>query len=210
MKTFIRKSIFSVSVITALNLSFINIATAHCDSLDGPVITEAMSALSKGDVTPLLKWVPEKNEDQIKSVFDKSLQMRHSDSAAREFADHQLFETLVKVHRASEGAPYTGIKPKGGIDPIVIAADKALAEGDIDTLVTRITHKLEQSIRERFVATMKAKAKSGDSVIEGREFVNRYVQYVHYVEGVHNAMNMTGDHAHDAAESKTVAEAHAH
>ena len=33
------------------------VARAHCDTLDGPVVTTAKAALEKGDVTPLLKWV---------------------------------------------------------------------------------------------------------------------------------------------------------
>lgn len=32
-------------------------ALAHCDTLEGPVIKDAKSALEKKDVTPVLKWV---------------------------------------------------------------------------------------------------------------------------------------------------------
>ena len=30
---------------------------AHCDTLDGPVVTDAREALAKGDVAPVLKWI---------------------------------------------------------------------------------------------------------------------------------------------------------
>ena len=33
------------------------LASAHCDTLDGPVVTAARNALQSGDVTPVLKWV---------------------------------------------------------------------------------------------------------------------------------------------------------
>ena len=43
-------------------------ASAHCDTLDGPVVIEAGVALKKGDVTPVLKWVKKAHEDEIKTV----------------------------------------------------------------------------------------------------------------------------------------------
>ena len=196
MKSVIRKSLCALAVVSVLNLSVINSAFAHCDSMDGPVITEAKSALSKGDVTPLLKWVPAADEEKIKVVFDQVMPVRNLGNQAQELADRQLFATLVEVHRASEGAPYSGIKPAGGIDPAVMAADLALEKGNIDDLVARITHKFEQNVRERFAAALNTKARSEESVVEGREFVKEYVQYVHYVEAVHNAVAAAGEHSH--------------
>ena len=196
MKSVIRKSLYALAVVSVLNLSVINSAFAHCDSMDGPVITEAKSALSKGDVTPLLKWVPAADEEKIKVVFDQVMPVRNLGNQAQELADRQLFATLVEVHRASEGAPYSGIKPAGGIDPAVMAADLALEKGNIDDLVARITHKFEQNVRERFAAALNTKARSEESVVEGREFVKEYVQYVHYVEAVHNAVAAAGEHSH--------------
>ena len=196
MKSVIRKSLYALAVVSVLNLSVINSAFAHCDSMDGPVITEAKNALAKGDVTPLLKWVPAADEEKIKVVFDQVIPVRNLGSQAQELADRQLFATLVEVHRASEGAPYSGIKPAGGIDPAVMAADLALENGNIDDLVARITHKFEQNVRERFAAALNTKARSEESVVEGREFVKEYVQYVHYVEAVHNAVAAAGEHSH--------------
>ena len=196
MKSVIRKSLYALAVVSVLNLSVINSAFAHCDSMDGPVITEAKNALSKGDVTPLLKWVPAADEEKIKVVFDQVIPVRNLGSQAQELADRQLFATLVEVHRASEGAPYSGIKPAGGIDPAVMAADLALENGNIDDLVARITHKFEENVRERFTTALQTKARSEESIVDGREFVKEYVQYVHYVEAVHNAVAAAGEHSH--------------
>ena len=196
MKSVIRKSLCALAVVSVLNLSVINSAFAHCDSMDGPVITEAKNALAKGDVTPLLKWVPAADEEKIKVVFDQVIPVRNLGSQAQELADRQLFATLVEVHRASEGAPYSGIKPAGGIDPAVMAADLALENGNIDDLVARITHKFEENVRERFTTALQTKARSEESIVDGREFVKEYVQYVHYVEAVHNAVAAAGEHSH--------------
>lgn len=209
MKPMLRKSLHALAAAATLGLLLVNTAAAHCDALDGPVITEARAALAQGDVTPLLKWVPAADEAQITAVFDKAIRVRELSDEAREFADHQLFATLVEVHRASEGAPFTGIKPAGHIDPAVQAADAALENGDIDDLMARISRKFEQTARERFAAALNAKAHAGESVAAGREFVEAYVEYVHYLEAVHTAISAAGGH-HDHGAPQAAAAAHAH
>lgn len=196
MKLVLRKTLYAFAAVTALNLSLIGNASAHCDALDGPVIGEARSALSAGDVTPLLKWVPEADEGQVKTVFDKAVRVRKQGGDVQELADGQLFATVVEVHRASEDAPYTGIKPAGNIDPAVQAADAALAKGDIDALVAKFAHKFEENARKRFATALTTKANADGSVADGRQFVEAYVEYVHYLENVHNAISADGAHAH--------------
>lgn len=211
MKQAIRKTVYALALAAGVNLTAMGTAAAHCDSVDGPVISEAKQALASGDVTPLLKWVPSADEDYIKTVFDKTHQVHQQGGNAQAFADHYLFATLVKLHRASEGAPFTGIKPAGGIDPAVMAADQALLKGDIDTLIARIAAKFEQSVRERFNAALQARAHADESVLKGREFVNRYVQYVHYIEGVHTAISAGANHAHEGeAATRTAVSEHTH
>ncbi|MGE5384841.1 MAG: DUF6448 family protein [Betaproteobacteria bacterium] len=170
----------------AANLVFAGPALAHCDGLDGPVIIEARAALEKKDVTPLLKWVPEKGEPAIKAAFAKALTERAAGANAREAADHKLFEKLVRVHRESEGAPYSGIKPAGQIAPVVAEADAALARKDVDQLAKHVAAKVEQAVREKFELAAHSQAQADASVAKGREFVANYVQYVHFVEEVNN------------------------
>lgn len=199
MKPIFRKSLYALAVVSVLNLSLMHNASAHCDGMDGPVIADAQRALARGDVTPLLRWVPAADEGQIKAVFDKAARVRKLGREAQELADRQFFATLVEVHRASEGAPFAGIKAAGGFDPAESAADAALVNGNIDSLVVKITKEVEQGIRQRFAAAMEAKTRAERSVPQGREYVGRYVQYLHYVEGVRNAISATGDHAEGEA-----------
>ncbi len=113
-------------------------ALAHCDTMDGPVIREARQALEKGDITPVLKWVKKEAEPEIKEAFQKALAVRDKGPEAKDLADRYFFETLVRVHRAGEGAPYDGIKPAGTkVEPGVEAADKALESGSVDSLSRR-------------------------------------------------------------------------
>ncbi len=170
--------------------------SAHCDSLDGPVIKEARLALEKGDVRPLLKWVSKEHEKEIRKVFAQSLAVRRMGKDARQLADRFLFETLVRVHRAGEGAPYTGLKPAGTIAPAVAGADKALAAGSVDELSAKIGNAVRDGIRKRFAEVAEKKKHANDSVEAGRMFVEAYVEYVHFVEGIHNMVARGPVHGH--------------
>ncbi|MFW3615187.1 DUF6448 family protein [Billgrantia antri] len=192
----LRKTLFALATSSALTLVFTTPAMAHCDALDGPLISEARIALDVGDVTPILKWVPAADEARISSTFEKALEVRQNGNSARELADQQFFADLVEIHRASEGAPFTGIKPAGEIDPAVQLADNALEEGEIDAFLARIVEKFERNARSAFEATLAAKQQAGNDPERGREFVDHYVHYVHYLEDVHNVIARNSGHGH--------------
>ncbi|MDY7116337.1 DUF6448 family protein [Halomonas sp. SSL-5] len=184
----LRKHLLAIATTSALALPLATPAFAHCDALDGPVISEARLALESGDITPVLKWIPADDEAELASMFDKTLEVRALGDNARELADQQFFAKLVATHRAYEGAPFTGIKPAGEIDPAVQLADRALEEGEIDTLLARLVEKFEQETRSAFETTLAARQRAGDNPELGREFVDHYVHYVHYLEDVHNVI----------------------
>ena len=98
----------------------------HCDSMDGPVVTAARRALEKEDVNLILPYVKDNATGDVKSAFEKTLRARKTDFAAREVADLYFFETVVRLHRAGEGAAYTGLKPAGlDVGPVIPVAEKA-------------------------------------------------------------------------------------
>lgn len=86
---------------------------AHCDGIDGPVVGAAQKALETANVNLVLIWVQKQDEPAMRKAFEKTLAVRKLGSSAKELADLYFFETLVRVHRAGEGAPYTGLKPAG-------------------------------------------------------------------------------------------------
>jgi hypothetical protein len=175
-----------VSVLLALTiLANSQSAYAHCDTLDGPVVKTARVALDKGDITPLLKWVRPSDEKEIRDAFEMTLAVRAKGGKARELADMYFFENLVRIHRAGEGAPYTGLKPGVAIDPAVALADKALEDGSIDKLVNVLTNAMAKGIRERFQHANETQKHANESVEAGRKFVESYVIFTHYVEGLH-------------------------
>lgn len=172
------------------------IALAHCDTLDGPVVKTAQAALDKGDVTSVLKWVKKDDEAEIREAFNKALAVRVKGAEAKDLADTYFFETLVRVHRAGEGAPFTGLKPAGAeLGPAITVADKALDNGSVDTLVKLVSDASAAGIRERFRHAVESKKHADESVDAGREYVEAYVEYVHYVERLYDdAIGKAGNH----------------
>jgi hypothetical protein len=175
------------------------IAQAHCDTLDGPVVSDARTALADGDITPVLKWVKADDEPEIRKAFEKTLSVRKLDAGARDLADTYFFETLVRVHRAGEGAPYTGLKAAGAVEPVVAKADLALEQGSGAELAKTIAAHVEKGILERFGHANETKKHAKESVDAGREHVEAYVTYVHYVEGIVKAVHGGGHHGEKAA-----------
>lgn len=183
-------------------------ALAHCDTLDGPVVETARTALATGDITPLLKWVRADEEQEIQAAFQKTLAVRAMGPEAKEFADMYFFETLVRIHRAGEGAPYTGLKPGAVIDPAVALADQALEAGSVDKLVKVLTDAMANGIRERFAQAYENQQLADDSVSAGREFVESYVVFTHYVEGLHGLIK--GNSAYHGETVATTKAEHGH
>jgi len=159
------------------------------------VVKDAQTALAKGDVTGVLKWVSKESEDEIRQMFAKTLVVRAKGPEAKELTDMYFFETLVRLHRAGEGFAYTGLKPAGTpVPPPAAKADEALAQGNVDKLAKKIAAAVEAGIRERFAAAVEAAKRKEESVEAGRKFVAAYVQFVHYVEGVHETVMGHGAH----------------
>lgn len=168
----------------------------HCDTMAGPVIADARIALGNGDVTPVLKWVKAEHEAGIRAAFQKTLEVRRQSPEARELADQYFFETLVRLHRAGEGAPYTGLKPAEAVEPIILETDKALDGGASEPLVRMLQEDVAAGVRSRFARAVEAKKHANDSVQAGREYVEAYVELTHYVEALHaTAGGKTPHHA---------------
>ncbi len=197
-----------VTSLLALVLAIPIHARAHCDTLDGPVVSAARAALDKGDITPVLKWVGSDDEKEIKEVFRKTLIARKSGPEAKELADRYFFETLVRIHRAGEGAPYTGLQA-GLAEPIIAAADKALDTGSIDNVLKHVSAAVSEGIKKRFSETLERKKHADDNVAAGRRFVESYVEFTHYVERLHNdALGPADAHGKPAQDAAKGGHAH--
>lgn len=186
----------AVAIAALVLFSFSSRLFAHCDTMNGPIIPEAQAALVAGDVTPILKWVKPEHEAEIKAAFTRAITVRRTSPEAAELADRFFLETLIRIHRAGEGAPYTGLKDEPA-EPIVVMADNTIIQGSAEDMIAKINAHLGAAIQEKYAALMKAKADKDKSVEAGREFVAAYVDYMHYVENVHAAIVAEGGHHHE-------------
>lgn len=158
-------------------------ARAHCDTMEGPVVTAARAALEAGDVAPVLKWVKADNEDEVRAAFRQALVVRTAGPEAKELADRYFFETLVRLHRLGEGEPYEGLKTEAP-EPGIAAADHAIESGAIDPLVRELTESMASQVRAKYAAVAERARTRDESVAAGRAWVEAYVAFIHYTEEV--------------------------
>ncbi len=184
MQTLANKAIVFITLAATFSLFSASVAWAHCDSMDGPVVIDAKLALESGNPAPVLKWVSEDNEAEIRRAFEQTLDVRKAGGTAQELADRYFFETLVRIHRAGEGAPYTGLKEAESVDDGIMAADRALEMNDASALAADISTKIAKEIKARHKQAVTALQHAEHSAQAGRDYVEAYVQYVHYVEAV--------------------------
>jgi len=171
-------------------------ALAHCDGLDGPVVKAAQRALETRNPALVLIWVQEKDEPEIRNVFDQTLAVRVLNPQARELADRFFFETLVRVHRAGEGAPFTGLKPAGrDLGPAIPGADEAVRIGSVQPVHRLLTEAIQERLRQQFGEVMATKTFESDDIAAGRAYIKAYMEFIHFVERLYDTA-MKAPHGH--------------
>jgi hypothetical protein len=168
--------------------------------MDGPVVTAARQALEMEDVNLILPYVKEDASADVKAAFQKALQARKVGPAAREVADLYFYETAVRLHRAGEGAPYTGLKPPGlDVGPVIPVAEKAIATGSADPLIRLLTDTLRHEVQHRFEHVQHLRAHKPEDVAKAREYVEAMLGLEVYSHHLYQAMKAAaheGGHEH--------------
>jgi Family of unknown function (DUF6448) len=166
---------------------------AHCDSVDGPVAKAVQKALDNGNLNPVLAYAPATAEAEIRAAFEKSRKVRSLGPDARALADEAFMETVIRLHRAGEGATYTGLKP-AGIDygPVIPAAEHAIETGDLAKLKAVLVDKVEHALTERLAHVRELKnvplePKTAAEVPHSRERVSAELGFITFAESVHQA-----------------------
>jgi hypothetical protein len=173
----------------------------HCDSMDGPVVRMAHQAIETGDVDVVLPYVHVEAEDELRRAFDLTARARLQGSEARQVADLHFYETAVRLHRAGEGAPYTGLKPAGlDVGPVIPLAEAAIAAGEPGRLAEFLADAVQHETRRRFEAMQAAKASAAESVAAARASVEATLGlevWAHKLYGaIHAAAHDSVVHAH--------------
>lgn len=171
---------------------FTKSVSAHCDSYDGPVIKDAEKALETNNINLVLKWVSEEQENEITPLFQKLYKLRNGDKEVYEIVKKHFFETLVRLHRETEGAPYTGLKPAGTTKQIIQMTDKTIIENNVEDFLLKLNNHIDKVVREKYEKVSRLNMVKDDSVEKGREFVAAYVDYTHTVEAIHDIIEHNG------------------
>ncbi|NLF00961.1 MAG: hypothetical protein GX601_08285 [Anaerolineales bacterium] len=169
--------------------------------MDGPVVKAASQALEARNVDLILPYVPKEGEGEVTSAFEKVIQVREGGAVAREVADLYFFETVVRVHRAGEGAPFTGLKPAGlDVGPVVPVAEQAIESGSPDALLNLLSDLVRDEVGRRFEHMLHLKAHAGESVGHAREYVKAMLGLQVFSHGLYESLQAdahSGHHGHE-------------
>lgn len=175
-------------------------ARAHCDAVDGPVATAALKALDTANVQLVFPYVPQPAEPELESAFQQAAAVRRLGPEAKALADRHFMETAVRLHRAGEGAPYSGLLPAGAdFGPAIPAAEEALESGELRPLLDLLSQEIGKEVSERFaharaLQTAGKEPSEGAQVPAARERVSAELAFIGYVEGIYLAAT-AGGHA---------------
>lgn len=159
-------------------------ASAHCDTEDGPAVVDGRKALQTGNTNHALKWILPAGEAELRPIFDKAVKVRGLGADAADVADSHFLENLVRIHRAGEGASYDGIKPTGTLlAPEVVAADEAMATGNLGPLLALMPADKHAQLRQRFDKARSLQQFDVNDLAAGRSYVAAYVSFYKYAEG---------------------------
>lgn len=174
----------------------------HCDSMDGPVVVAARRALEAADVDAVLPYVHADGEAEIRDAFDRALRARALGGEVRDVVDRWFFETAVRVHRAGEGAPFTGLKPAGlDVGPVIPAAERALETGSVDGLVEILCATIRGEAERHLSHAVVLERHAGEGVAEAREYVEAMLGLEVWAHGIYRQA-LAGPHAHAGADGR--------
>ncbi len=182
------KSSLTILLLFFTFLGFTGTAFPHCDGVDGPVVQSAIKSLETKDISYVLIWIKKEHEQEVKDAFAKTLIVRELGPDAKEVADHHFMETVVRIHREGEGEPFTGIKAAGrDLGPVIPAADKSIESGSLEEMKQILSSRLFSELDKKFQTLQEKKIFDVSDTEAGREYVEAYVQYLHFADNLYKA-----------------------
>ena len=139
-------------VTAVLSMLVISPAFAHCDSYDGPVVKDALQALETNNVALVYKWISTEQEAEISALFTKTHNLKKGDKEIYSLVEKHFLETLIRLHRQTEGFGFDGIKAAGTTKPIVQLSDKAIETGNVENLINQLNGHIAKVVEDKYNA----------------------------------------------------------
>lgn len=158
-------------------------ALAHCDSVNGPVVTAARQALAQNDVKLILPYIKAADETELTAAFSKAREAMAQGGKGAELAELWFAETAVRLHRQGEGEPYTGLKYETDYGPALEAAEQAVETGNLNKVTAVLTDAIKGELAAKYqviLETRERAAKEG-TVEAKREAVEAELMFEVYV-----------------------------
>ena len=183
-KQYLMKSVWALIAAMAVIVILPLTASAHCDTMDGPTVADGIKAMKSNNINYALKWVQPEHDKELAEIFNLSMKVKGLSPEAKQLSEKYFLENLIRIHRAGEGAPYTGLKPAGTpIDEKVLAADESIAVGNLTPIVKLVEKDQLPELEERFEKVMALKNFDVNDVEAGREYIEAYVKFFKFAEG---------------------------
>ena len=173
-------------VTAVLSMLVISPAFAHCDSYDGPVVKDALQALETNNVALVYKWISTEQEAEISALFTKTYNLKKGDKEIYSLVEKHFLETLIRLHRQTEGFGFDGIKAAGTTKPIVQLSDKAIETGNVENLINQLNGHIAKVVEDKYNAVKELEKVKNESPEKGRDYVNAYVMYTPSLEAIHD------------------------
>lgn len=187
--------ILTIASLVFAGLVWASAASAHCDSLDGPVAKAAVKSLKTGDFSHVQIWVGQEQEQELRDAYQRAKPAFEKGESARKLARRYFIESAIRLHRTAENQPYTGVKPADTPLPEdVEAAEKALKTGDIDPALDILNQAMRDEVSHWFQNALEARQDKNKSVEAGREWTDAYVKYVIYVHKLYKTIKAGPPH----------------
>ena len=187
-------------VTAVLSMLVISPAFAHCDSYDGPVVKDALQALETNNVGLVYKWISTEQEAEISALFTKTYNLKKGDKEIYSLVEKHFLETLIRLHRQTEGFGFDGIKAAGTTKPIVQLSDKAIETGNVENLINQLNGHIAKVVEDKYNAVKELEKVKNESPEKGRDYVKAYVMYTHSLEAIHDIVEQVAsghaEHGH--------------
>jgi hypothetical protein len=178
-----------ILLLASFFLVFTNTAFAHCDTESGPTAVDARKALETGNFNIAAIWIGEEQTQELRDSFEQSLAVYKMGGKAKELAERYFMSTTVRLHREAEGMTFTGLKPAQPLPPVIAKAEKTLDTGNLQPITDLLATEMQKETKKWFQKALDAKKNyTGDNVEAGREWVDAYVKYVIFVNGLYKTI----------------------